>query len=236
MNASDLDQRLDLRSQTRRRNLWRRGLLAVGGLVALIVLGWLVWFSPLLRVQSVAVTGNQLTSTDEVLQAAQVPIDVPLARLDGAAIRARVQGLPAVAGVELHRNWPDRLVIEVTERQLVYQRFVDGRYQWVDAEGRLFYHSAERVPGVVAITASDDRRLLRDVATMILALDPDLAVQVDRVEATSIDHLVIYLVDGRQIVWGNAEQSAEKAALLLTLLKMTGTVIDVSVPGRPAIR
>jgi hypothetical protein len=38
------------------------------------------------------------------------------------------------------------------------------------------------------------------------------------------------------VMWGSAEQSAEKAAVLAVLLEQAGHEIDVSVPGRPTTR
>ena len=72
--------------------------------------------------------------------------------------------------------------------------------------------------------------------TVVAALPPQVAEATERVEASTIDHIVVLLVDGRSIVWGNADNSAEKTAVLPALLAMSGTVLDVSVPSHPAIR
>ena len=78
--------------------------------------------------------------------------------------------------------------------------------------------------------------MLADVATVVSALPADVVAQTTQVTASTIDHIVIELADGRQIVWGNASLSDEKAALLPVLLAQPGTVFDVSAPGHPAIR
>ena len=41
------------------------------------------------------------------------------------------------------------------------------------------------------------------------------------------------LRDGRQVVWGSAEDSAAKAEVLVALLKEPAKRYDVSVPGQP---
>ena len=148
----------------------------------------------------------------------------------------RLLALPEVADVVLHRNWPHELGIEVIERTMVYQRINAGSYQWVDASGKIFHTAAEPVEGVVADTAGDEQRMLADVATVVSALPADVVAQTTQVTASTIDHIVIELADGRQIVWGNASLSDEKAALLPVLLAQPGTVFDVSAPGHPAIR
>ncbi|NLH71033.1 MAG: FtsQ-type POTRA domain-containing protein [Brooklawnia sp.] len=232
----DLSARLDLRRRARRRSRWRRVLVGVGVLAGIVAAVWLVGFSSVLETRDVSVQGNELTSSEQVLDAAKVPLGTPLARLPGAAIRQRVLALPAVADVALHRKWPNSLVIEVFERELVYQRLDSGSYQWVDADGRVFRILPERAPGVVAVTSSNEQRMLADVATVVAALPPQVAEATERVEASTIDHIVVLLVDGRSIVWGNADKSDEKSAVLLALLDMPGTVLDVSVPSHPAIK
>ncbi len=234
--SADLSARLDLRRRARRRSRWRRILIGVGVLVAVVAGAWLVGFSSVLETRDVSVQGNKLTTSEQVLDAAQVPLGTPLARVPGAAIRQRVLALPAIADVKLHRQWPNGLVIEVVERELVYQRMDAGSFQWVDAEGRVFRIVSERSPGIVAVTSNNEQRMLADVATVVAALPPQVAEATERVEASTIDHIVVLLVDGRSIVWGNADNSAEKTAVLPALLAMSGTVLDVSVPSHPAIR
>ena len=86
-------------------------------LVALVVGGVrLVFFSRYLSVQSVQVTGTGLLSADDIRSAAEVPDEQPLARVDVAAIERRVEALAPVADAEVLRQWPDRVLIRVTER------------------------------------------------------------------------------------------------------------------------
>ena len=61
----------------------------------------------------------------------------------------------------------------------------------------------------------------------------DLARRVDHLEARSVDQISLVLRDGRTVVWGSADQSAEKAKVLQALLGFDAQQYDVSVPGRP---
>lgn len=233
--SADLSTRLDLRRRARRRTRLRRILLAALAAAAAGVLVWLVLFSSVLETRQVTVEGTEILTAEQVSQTAQVPIGTRMARLPGGAIKQRVLALPAVAEVKLHRQWPNELVIRVTERTMVYQRADETGYQWVDAEGRIFHAEAERRPGVVAVVSGNDQRMLADVATVVQAMPSQVAEATEHVEATSIDNIVVLLADGRSIVWGNAEKSAQKAEVLPALLDMPGTVFDVSVPSHPAV-
>lgn len=63
---------------------------------------------------------------------------------------------------------------------------------------------------MVADTAGDEQRMLADVATVVSALPADVVAQTTQVTASTIDHIVIELADGRQIVWGNASLSGRE--------------------------
>ena len=223
------------RQQSRRRRL-RRSLLAA--LVVLVAVGlvWLVGFSTVLGVNQVQVDGTSLVSADQVLAAAQVVSGTPLARVNGKAIAARVETIPEVADVTVSRHWPNTLVINVTERVVVYQVLTGGEYRWVDATGTAFHSSDDAQPVPVVTLNTTDQQLMGDVATVVTALPADLTPHVESIMAGTRDSITLSLDDGRQIVWGSAEQSALKAQVIGPLLQFPGTVYDVSAPANPAVR
>ena len=67
---------------------------------------------------------------------------------------------------------------------------------------------------------------------------PDLEVVelVDYVAVRTVDEITLHLRDGRLVRWGSADQSEEKAAVLLALLDRKAQTYDVSVPGAPTTR
>lgn len=87
-------------------------------------------------------------------------------------------------------------------------------------------------PAGIEVRASHDDAL-REVALVIEALPADLAPEVDHVEFSSLDSILLVLSDGSQVQWGSAEQSDLKADVLETLMTIPATTYDVSVPGLP---
>ena len=77
---------------------------------------------------------------------------------------------------------------------------------------------------------------LAEGAGVVAALPTDLATKVDYAEVLSVDQITLRLRDGREVRWGSAEQSAEKAEVLQALLARKAQGYDVSVPGQPTIR
>lgn len=233
---TDLTGALQIRHRAgRRRQLKRLGLLA--GVVALVIgIVYLVWFSPVLVANQVQVRGATLLTPDDVIAQAEVPMGVPLARIDTKAIAARVDELEPVASASVHRAWPDGVRIDVTERVRVYQREDAGTYQWVDAEGTIFHSTTERADGFVVHTATTDERLLADVAIVVQVLPDQLKARVLEIVASSPDQIVLMLDQGQQVIWGSAERSDDKARVAVSILTLQGTVFDVSSPSNPAVR
>ena len=107
------------RSRAERRRRWIRVALGVLVVAVLGALAWLVWFSSVLAVRDVEVSGRTTLKQAQVLRAAQVPQGRPLARVDVGAIEQRVSGLDRVDTVEVGRSWPHTISISIVERKPV---------------------------------------------------------------------------------------------------------------------
>lgn len=218
---------------------WRRWLLAAALVAALAVLLWILLFSSLLGVRTLEVEGTgAATSQLQVRRAAQVTLGIPLARVDLAGIRARVEAVPTVASATVSREWPHTLVIRVTERRPVAAVFRDGSWRLMDETGLLYLRVPGRDPAlpVVELDGSPGPGTLPQVAVALRALPPDILAALRRVRAASMDSITLLLEHGREVRWGSAAQSRQKAAVLKVLLRTTARTIDVSVPSAPATR
>lgn len=227
--------------QERRRRQNRRKLYGLVSGAAVLVLGgvavWLLFFSSVFAVTDVRVTGTELLSTDEVLQVARVELGRPLVTTDIQAAGSRVAGLVPVEQVTVERSFPGTVSIEVTERSLVYQRLAGSQYQWVDRHGVVFHTATTPLAGaIVAETATEEPRLLADVATVASHLPEELLPRLQVITAAAVDQIEITLTDGDVVVWGSAEQSELKAEVLTALLGVEAEVYDVSAPAQPTTK
>jgi cell division protein FtsQ len=216
-------------------------------LVAVAVLAWLLLAGPVLAVRAVQVDGLVSLPADQVQEAAGIGAGTPLLRVDVDAAQARVARLPQVASVEVTRNWPDSVVITVAERQPVAVVGPPGRRSLVDADGVLFDTVTGAVPdGVVPLDVADpgpdDPATLAGIAALS-ELPAAVRVQVAGAAATGPDDISLTLTDDTVVRWGNASESADKAAALVELLEQiadgslepAGT-IDVSSPDAVVLR
>lgn len=220
----------------RRRSLIRWGIIS-GAVLVLGFLVWLVMFSPIFRVQEVVVQGNDLVSVDDIRLAALVVPDTRMLSIDVAGIESRVAELPAVRDVEVSRDLPHTVIIDVSEREIVFQRVEGAVFQWVDENGVIFSTSNAPVEGVVqVVTADKESRVLSDVAEVVSQLSPEMLTQVERVQAKAVDRITLEMTEGRLVVWGSSEESSLKADVLEALLAVDATLYDVSAPSHPTTK
>ena len=235
-----------------RLRLSRRGFAAIGVLVA-AVLGavcWLVYFSPVLDVRTVTVSGTSALTPAQVLEAARVPLGGPLERLDTGAVRARVlNALPRVARVQVSTDLPHTVRLRVTERVAVAAvKGADGRYTQVDAAGVRFATGPTPPAGVpvveLALSAAgrsalpdfSEAELVDSAVQIARSLPRSVAKDTSAVVVHSYDDMELQLAGGATVLWGSPERDARKAVVLAALLKQKATTYNVTAPDDPALR
>jgi cell division protein FtsQ len=222
---------------TRRRVLIRRSV-AVSVLVGLVAVVAAVLWTPLLGVRTVQVSGAQELTAAQVISAAQVPTGTPMVRLDVSAIKYRVHQLPRVGRVDVVREWPSTIRIDITERDPVgYVVEADGNHL-VDRTGLDYATIVAKPPGLprivlTKITPSDQRTVA--VVAVLGALPTQLRSLVLTVGAKTPGSVTLGLTGGRTIRWGSMDDSARKAQVLAALMTRPGKVYDVSSPDLPTV-
>jgi cell division protein FtsQ len=237
--SDDRIRRRFVRRQWQRRwRVWRFLLagLALTGMVVSSV--WAVYFSTLLSVSGVEVEGVDVLTPSAVRRVARVPMGDPLVRIDTAAIQTRVEALAAVRSATVTRLWPDQILIEIQERDVVATVEVGGRIRGMDAGGVLFrdYPRAPRQLPRIRTELQVDTDTLREAGKVVGALPKAVGRSVSYVSVESIDRISLVLRDGRVVLWGSAEESVDKARVLERLLAKRARYYDVSVPGLPTYR
>jgi cell division protein FtsQ len=238
--ASRRTRRRFARRQWSRHWLSLRFVLALVAVVALVGTSiWLVFFSATLQVKKVEVVGNHLLSDVRIREIADVPLGDQLALVDLGRADARVGSLAEVKSVDVTRTWPDGVRIAVVERTAVAVVELAGRIRGLDADGVVFrdYRTAPQGMPRIRPGGAAGTDALKEAATVVSALPPDLAARVDHVEVETVDQITLVMRDQRQVLWGSAEESALKAQVIDRLLAaQEATVYDVSVPGNPTVR
>lgn len=248
--GASAQERFAARATSVRRRPWRLALWSLAAVVVVAATVWAIWFSPLLAVRDVTVTGLADAGEQQaVLQAAAVPRGTPLARVDVAGASARVATIATVESVAVSRSWPGTVVVTVQRKTPVLAvRNPQGQLQVVDAQGAT-YEVVGTVPAGVPLvdttSSTPDPQGLRAAIGVLALLPANQRTSVSRVTVTSADLVTFQLANPAAtgkgpatvtVVWGGSAAPAKKLAVLSALLPTAPAVIDVSAPDTPVTR
>jgi cell division protein FtsQ len=231
-------QGLTLGQLRRRRWLQSRGRTAVVAVAAVVVVAltiWLLYFSSLLAVHHVSVSGEQMMTASEIETAAKAPFGTPLIDANLDQIRQRIQAMPGIQSATVSRSWPQTISITVIERVPVAVVSTPGGLRDIDASGVLFGRLDHRPAGLplIQLSGSVDNSALRGAATVAASLPSSILKQVTSITVRTMDDIRLNLTQGRRVRWGNATDSVTKAEVATELLNLRKRIIDVSVPSNP---
>lgn len=210
-------------------------------LAATGVLGWLVFYSDALAVNTIEVQGAHALSVATVKDVLAIPDGTPLARVDLSAAEAALENITQIESAIVTRDWPSTLVVEITERTAVAAVELDGTTWLVDRFGIRFAQVSVVPEGVVSlqVTAAGREEQATAAAIEVLqALDPGIRGVLIQITASSPTSIELELTDHRTVLWGGPENSVRKSQILTGLLAggVLGTVYDVSSPTSAVVR
>lgn len=226
--------------QRRRRMVW----IGVAASLVLLVLATLgAAYSPLFAVEKITIVGTAELDTAAVEGALADQLGTPLPLVDESAIKAVLVGFPLVETYSLEARPPHELVVRIVERTPI--GVIAGRagYTLVDAAGVALSTTPDPPAGHAIITVADgvDSPTFASVGKVMRALPESILVQVTEVSATTPDDVTLTLGGANaQIVWGSADQSAEKAVALEKMMAArppaSVSVYDVTSPKAIVVR
>ncbi|MGH3960596.1 cell division protein FtsQ/DivIB [Mycobacterium sp.] len=203
-----------------------------------VALGLILYFTPVMSARSIIVSGTGAVTRDEVLDVARVRLGTPLLQINTDQVANRVAAIRRVASARVQRQYPSALRITIVERvPVVVKDFPDGPHLY-DRDG-VDFATAPPPPALPYIDVADPGPT--DPATkaaleVLLALRPEVVAQVGRIAAPSVASITLTLADGRTVIWGTTDRTAEKAEKLAALLTQPGRTYDVSSPDLPTVK
>jgi cell division protein FtsQ len=233
----------------RRRTPWRAAFFALAGFGIIAAVAWALLGNRFFIVRSVTVTGTHLVTPGQVLAAADVPLGTPLLRIDAGAAVRRVEAIRQVASATVTEDWPDHVVIAVTERvPSLAVRMTGGGYDLLDRTGTIVRFASKRPAGLPLLATALTGSALRGdpgvaaTAEVIAELDPALARSVAQVSVAQVltgdgdsvvtaQQVTLSLRDGKTVVWGDPSNAARKNRELTILLRASSRYVDLSAPG-----
>jgi len=226
--------------QRRRRMTW----IAAAAALVILVLGTLgAAYSPLFAVQQIDVVGTSTLKAADVEAALADQLGTPLPLVDSSAVKAALVQFPLVESYTLEARPPHELVVRIVERTPIGYISSAAGYTVVDAAGVALSTTADKPKDTPEITADGGvgSRAFRAIGTVFRALPADIRAQVTAMAATTANDVTLTLGEtDTEVVWGNADQSAEKAVALAAIMAAKPPehvyTYDVSSPGTVVVR
>ncbi|KQZ84001.1 cell division protein [Microbacterium sp. Root166] len=226
--------------QRRRRSLW------IGVAASLLILTAATVgaaYSPLFAVQTLTIAGVQQLDEAQVREALSDQLGTPMPLVDESAVKAALVGFPLVESYTLEARPPHELVVRIVERTPVGVIETRAGYTLVDAAGVALSTSTTPAAGtpVLDIRGGVDSDAFLAAGQVLHSLPESVRAQVTGVTASTPDDVTLTLGDANaQVVWGSAEDSAQKALNLEKIMASrppsTVSVYDVSSPGAVVVR
>ncbi len=198
------------------------------------------------HVAQVTVEGTNLVTPEEVMGYADI-LGQPIFLLNTRQAEARIlEELGCLGRARVRTRLPDRVQIQVVEKEALLLWENQGAYYWVDAEGQVL--GAARNRG--ELPAVHDRRTLEGASSAYIVGVPwALAIEMSRAlpevrdwEFTLEDGLILITAEGWPVylgMGGNAQQKAFLLEQLRQTLKAQGSqveFIDLKNERRPAVK
>lgn len=200
------------------------------GLLFFVAAGWLLGWSPYLRVQSISVEGARYVSKESILAASGVTPGQPMARITGARVERALTSLSRIKKVSLTRSWPDHLTIVVSERKPI--AMVGS--QAIDIDGQLFaLGSGEKAPTSKIILGTASKEDVRNWLEIFSRLPQ--RQEVSEVDLRDMEN-ISFKRGSTRIVWGSLDQAETKLKVLAELSNKNFSSIDLSAPFAPTTR
>ncbi|MEO8261701.1 MAG: FtsQ-type POTRA domain-containing protein [Pseudolysinimonas sp.] len=243
--AADRRRKREERAEVRRftRSARRRRIGWASGAIVLVLLSGLVVtavFSPILALRTVTIDGTQRLDPAALVDAVDGQLGTPLALLDEGRIRNELGEFTLIRSYVTELVPPGTLLIHIVERAPIGVISAADGYRLVDPAGVVIDTTVTQPAGypLMELDPDDDTSGagFRSMAEVLLALPPSVAGQVLTISARTRDDVTLTLTGSAQrVVWGSADGSTEKAAVLAGLIALHAAdgpgEYDVSAPG-----
>lgn len=246
----DLSRPKGIRARLRRRRAERprrgsrrrRIVAAVGTVLALVVTAMVVLASPIVAVTRVDVEGARYADEALIERVVESLKGESVLTVDTAAARTRLEGDPWVESARVSTFLPNRVLIEIEERvPIAWFVGVDNRARVLDAQGVVLavldgrpteYMLVEGVgPNLVAGAQAADA--YRAAAQLAGSLPPELEPIVESMGVSGEFRVLMYLVTGTEIDFGEPVDVRNKLVNVLVLLRRQSPndIVRIDVSG-----
>lgn len=181
-----------------------------------------------LSVEKLVVVGLEPTVEARAIELAGVRVGDNMFGADPYAIRRRVETLESVAGVSVHRLWPDQVTIVADAREPIALWRMDGEWRVIDQKGRAFANV--NPDDFLHLPRVEGRDAAEATASLLATMSdyPDLRVRVESARRVSGRRWDVKFDNGPEVALPDDARMGEALAAL-NLLNAQHRVLDLPV-------
>jgi len=240
---------LTAKQKKHKQALFRRRVLLL--LLLAIAIISICLFTPWFHVKTVEVVGNNLIPSERIIQMAAIPQDVNIFKVNKRAIKKSVLQIPEIESIDLHRQLPSKICLEVVETSpVMYMPYLTG-FAITNKKGRVLTLSDNPpqdnllyITGLEIKNAEICKKISVQDMVMFDIIEEMVQVFIDKgilseFRSCHFDNLsdfYAYLVDGTKIIFGKTTDLDYKISVLSAILpkvnRIDGSYIDLTTPSR----
>ncbi|NEG70052.1 cell division protein FtsQ/DivIB [Bifidobacterium choloepi] len=249
----DFKARQKERKRAATRVIAIRAGIAAAVVAVVVALVWLLFFSPVLRLDAGNITvegANEWVGEQQILSIAEQQDGKSLLLVSDGDVIAELEAIPGVSDATVTKHFPDSLTVTVTAQRPAAMLKVDGSSELtaVDSQGRVLNSVAAgtSTDGIPQITVDNVQDALKNKAvlnalTILNDLSETMRKSITTVTADTQDSVTTTLDSGITVVWGDAADMKLKAAIVDKIINDSSVIgdktqVDVSAPSRPIIK
>lgn len=215
-------------------------MTSVGSLIVLVLA---TFFTPLLSVEKIQVTGTTRLKESSIINALKSQVGKPLPQVNPADVASALKPFALIESFSVVSLPPHTLLIQIAERQPIGVINVAGTNYLYDPAGVKIgiANGTEKLPTIAITGDPASSKTYKAAIEVLLALPAQLLDRVASIDAKSKDDVTLRLrgYAGQKIIWGDQSESVLKSKVLDALIanqKTTDRVtFDVSSPYAPVV-
>ncbi|WP_124054996.1 cell division protein FtsQ/DivIB [Arcanobacterium ihumii] len=235
------DRRAEQKSEIRRGRI-KKAIILLGVVAILVFVGWLLFFSPMMKIGVSNTTVNFSGSTNPTSQERVAGVlknyeGKQLLRINRGELEDTLEEIPEVAHANVSVSPFSGLVIDIDPQIPLVCVMKNGACVPLSVKGEELQippEVAQNLPILDEVPqALDKARVLRDIDQVFGDLQADLSSNITKIRVSSGYQFAFTFKDGREVFWGITKDGAAKAKVLRAVLGEQKSKFDVSIPTAP---
>jgi cell division protein FtsQ len=169
--------------------------------------------SPYFRIEEIKIEGNQDIDRKDILSLLKIKKGENIFKFRLREAKKGLESLQQIKEIDIHRDFPDKIVIKITERVPIAEldRGDNGRYnkvELIDKEGITFLGEARNMPKILGAKDSLERQEVVNFLANLMAVDSQFCKKILYIDGNNPRNIKLK-IDQALLIWGPVGKETE---------------------------